>query len=69
MWMTLARSVPFGTAQKLRFRDVAEDHKKVEQLEATVAALAAQLKERAAQIQKVSAQVEMNKPATNVRSQ
>ncbi|MGB9476575.1 MAG: hypothetical protein WCE87_16035, partial [Candidatus Udaeobacter sp.] len=56
----------FGTAQKLPFRDLIEDHKKVEQLEATVAALAAQLKERATQIQKLSAQVHMNKPATNV---
>jgi hypothetical protein len=55
----------FSTAPKLRFRDVIEDHKKVEQLEATVAALAAQLKERATQIQKVTARVQMNKPATN----
>jgi hypothetical protein len=53
-------------AQQLRFRDVIEDHKKIEQLEATVAALAGQLKEQAAQIQKVSTQLEASKPAPQV---
>jgi uncharacterized coiled-coil protein SlyX len=48
-----------------------KEHKKVQELEATVAKqakgmelLAAQLKEQAAQIQKVSAQLEVSKPAT-----
>ena len=47
-----------------------KEHRKVQDLEATVAqqhkgmeVLAAQLKEQAAQIQKVSAQLELNKPA------
>ena len=47
-----------------------KEHRKVEELEATVAqqhkgmeVLAAQLKEQASQIQKVSAQLELNKPA------
>jgi hypothetical protein len=40
-----------------------EEHKKVQNLEATVAQLAAQLKEQAAQIQKVSAQLEVSKSA------
>jgi hypothetical protein len=39
---------------------------KVEKLEATVAELRAQLKEQAEQIQKVSAQLEMSKPAAKV---
>jgi uncharacterized coiled-coil protein SlyX len=47
-----------------------KEHKKVQDLEATVIqqqkgmeVLTAQLKEQAAQIQKVSAQLELNKPA------
>jgi hypothetical protein len=40
-----------------------KEHKKVEELESTVAALAATVKEEAAQIQKVSAQIEVNKRA------
>jgi uncharacterized coiled-coil protein SlyX len=50
-----------------------KEHKKVEELQATVAqqqkgmeVLTAQLKEQAAQIEKVSAQVEMSKPAPQV---
>ena len=50
-----------------------KEHKKVQDLTATVAqqqkgmeVLIAQLKEQAAQIQKVSAQVQMNAPATKV---
>ena len=41
-------------------------NRKVEALESTVAQLTAQLKEQAAQIQKVSAQLEMSKPAPQV---
>jgi hypothetical protein len=47
-----------------------KEHRKVQELEATVAqqqkgmeVLTAQLKEQAAQIQKVSAQIELSKPA------
>jgi uncharacterized coiled-coil protein SlyX len=50
-----------------------KEHKKVEQLQATVAqqqkgmeVLTAQLKEQAAQIQKVSAQLEASKPPPQV---
>jgi hypothetical protein len=53
-----------GSASKLRVKDVIQDHEKVAELEATVAALAMELKEQAAQIQKVSAQVKC-KAATN----
>lgn len=42
---------------KVRAMDVIEDHQKVAELEATVASLTAQLKEQAAQIQKLSTQV------------
>jgi predicted nucleic acid-binding Zn-ribbon protein len=41
-------------------------NRKVEALEATVAELRGQLKEQAAQIQKVSAQLEVSKSATKV---
>jgi uncharacterized coiled-coil protein SlyX len=50
-----------------------KEHRRVEELQTTVAQqqkgmelLAAQLKEQAAQIQKVSAQLETSKPATKV---
>jgi uncharacterized protein YydD (DUF2326 family) len=41
-------------------------HKRIAELEGTVARLAAMVKEQAAQIQKVSAQLEVNKPAPQV---
>jgi multidrug resistance efflux pump len=41
-------------------------NRKVEALEATVAQLRAQLKEQAAQIQRVSAQLEVSKPTPQV---
>ena len=40
-----------------------KEHRKVEELEATVAKLQSAFTEQAAQIQKVSAQVELSKPA------
>jgi hypothetical protein len=43
-----------------------KEHKKTEKLEATVASLIATVKEQAAQIQKVSAQLEASKPAPQV---
>jgi hypothetical protein len=70
-----------GDVQTVRFEQIGsmllneflKEHKKVQALEATVAqqqkgmeVLTAQLKEQAAQIQKVSAQLEMTKPATKV---
>jgi hypothetical protein len=41
-------------------------HQRIAELEGTVARLAAMVKEQAAQIQKVSAQLEVNAPATKV---
>ena len=46
--------------------DLLEERKKVQNLEATVAQLTAQLKEQAAQIQRVSAQLEVSKSAPQV---
>ena len=43
-----------------------EEHEKVEKLEATVAGLVATVNEQAAQIQKVSAQLEASKPSPQV---
>ena len=43
-----------------------KEHRKVQELEATVAGLAATVQEQAAQIPKVSAQVEATKPAPQV---
>jgi hypothetical protein len=40
-----------------------KEHKKVEQLESTITSLAATVKEQAARIQKVSAQLELSKSA------
>jgi len=43
-----------------------KEHRKVEELDATVARLTATIKEQAAQIHKVSAQLEVSKPAPQV---
>jgi Chaperone of endosialidase len=43
-----------------------EEHRKVEKLEATVAGLVATMKEQASQIQKMSAQLELSKPAPQI---
>jgi hypothetical protein len=47
-------------------QDLVKDHRKVQELEITVAQLTAQFKEQAAQIQKVSVQLEASKPASQV---
>jgi hypothetical protein len=63
-------SVRYEGVNAMLLNEFLKEHKKMQQLEATVAqqqkgmeVLTAQLKEQAAQIQKVSAQVELNKPA------
>jgi hypothetical protein len=43
-----------------------QEHRKVEKLEATVADLIATVNEQAAQLQRVSVCIEMNKPAPQV---
>jgi len=66
-------SVHYEQINNMLLNEFLKEHKKVQALEATVAqqekgmeVLTAQLKEQSAQIQKVSAQLEMSKPATKV---
>jgi hypothetical protein len=66
-------SVHYEQINVMLLNEFLKEHKKVEELQATVAqqakgmeVLTAQLKEQAAQIQKVSAQLEVNKPAPQV---
>ena len=66
-------TVRYDAVNAMLLNEFLKEHKKVQDLEGTVAqqqkgmeVLTAQLKEQAAQIQKVSAQVEMAKPATKV---
>jgi hypothetical protein len=50
-------------ANAMLLNEFLKEHKKVEDLEGIVTSLAATVKEQAAQIQKVSAQLEASKPA------
>ena len=66
-------SVRYEHINAMLLNEFLKEHKKVEELQATVAqqqkgmeVLTAQLKEQAAQIQKVSAQLEMSQPAAKV---
>ena len=66
-------TVRYEQVNAMLLNEFLKEHKKVQNLEATVAqqqkgmeVLTAQLKEQAAQIQKVSAQLEVNKPAPQV---
>jgi septal ring factor EnvC (AmiA/AmiB activator) len=75
-------SVHYEMVNAMLLNEFLKEHKKVEQQQATIAelkstvaqqqrgmdALTAQLKEQAAQIQKVSAQLEVSKPAAKVVS-
>jgi hypothetical protein len=66
-------SVRYTAVNAMLLNEFLKEHKKVQDLEVTVAqqqrgmeVLTAQLKEQAAQIQKVNAQLEVSKPATKV---
>ena len=59
-------TVRYDQVNAMLLNEFLKEHRKVQELEKGMATLAAQLKEQAAQIQKVSAQVEMTKPATSV---
>ncbi len=66
-------TVRYDAVNAMLLNEFLKEHKKVQDLEVTVAlqqkgmeVLTAQLKEQAAQIQKVSAQPETSKPATRV---
>jgi hypothetical protein len=56
-------SVRYDQVNAMLLNEFLKEHRKVEQLEATVASLAATVKEQGGQIQRVSAQLEVNKPA------
>jgi hypothetical protein len=57
------QALPSQGERQLSLNDLLEQQEKVKNLEAAVAALTAQLKEQATQIQKVSAKLEVNNPA------
>jgi hypothetical protein len=59
-------SVRYEAVNAMLLNEFLKEHKKTEKLEATVASLIATVKEQAAQIQKVSAQLEASKPAPHV---
>jgi hypothetical protein len=59
-------TVRYDQVNAMLLNEFLKEHRKVEDLEKGVVALTAELKEQAAQIQKVSAHLEMSKPATSV---
>ena len=59
-------TVRYDAINVMLLNEFLKEHKKTEKLEATVASLIATVKEQAAQIQKVSAQLEASKPAPQV---
>jgi len=59
-------TVRYEAVNAMLLNEFLKEHKKTEKLEATVASLIATVKEQAAQIQKVRAQVEASKPAPQV---
>src|SRR5262245_16650272 len=61
-----AYSVRYDQVNAMLLNEFLKEHKKTEKLEATVASLIATVKEQAVQIQKVSAQLEASKPASQV---
>jgi Chaperone of endosialidase len=59
-------SVRYDQVNAMLLNEFLKEHGKVQELEKGMAALTAQLKEQAAQIQKMSAQLEMNEPIKTV---
>jgi hypothetical protein len=60
------QTVRYEQINAMLLNEFLKEHKKVQDLEATVAGLVATVKEQAAQIQKVSAQLEVSKPAPQI---
>jgi hypothetical protein len=56
-------TVRYDAVNAMLLNEFLKEHRKVEDQEKRIDALTAQLKEQAAQIQKVSAQIEASKPA------
>ena len=59
-------SVRYEMVNAMLLNEFLKEHKKVEELESAVASLAATVKEQAAQIQKVSAELDTSRPAPQV---
>jgi translation initiation factor IF-2 len=59
-------SVRYDQVNAMLLNEFLKEHRKVQELEKGIAALTAQFKEQAAQIQKVNARIEMNKPPTEM---
>ena len=59
-------TVRYDAVNAMLLNEFLKEHRKVEKLEGVVASLTATVKEQAAQIQKVSAQLEASKPAPQV---
>ena len=59
-------TVRYDAVNAMLLNEFLKEHRKVQNLEKGMAAVTAQLKEQATQIQKVSAHLEMRKPATSV---
>ena len=57
-------TVRYDQVNAMLLNEFLKEHKKAEKLEATVASLIATVKEQAAQIQKVSAEIELSKTGT-----
>ena len=58
-----AYSVRYDQVNAMLLNEFLKEHRTVQELKKEVAALSATVKEQAAQIQQVSAQVELSKPA------
>jgi hypothetical protein len=59
-------TVRYEAVNAMLLNEFLKEHKKVEDLEGIVTSLAAAVKEQAAQIQKVSAQLKVNKTASQI---
>ena len=59
-------TVRYEAVNAMLLNEFLKEHRKVQEQEKRIDALTAQLKEQAAQIQKVSAQIEVTKPAPQV---
>jgi len=62
-------TVRYEAVNAMLLNEFLKEHRKVEELEATVAHLAATVNEQASQLQKVSARLEVGKPVLKIVSQ
>ena len=69
MKRSLAYTVRCEAVKAMLLNEFLKEHRKVEQLQATIARIESMLEKQALQLQKVSAQVEANGPAVRVVSE